>query len=192
MKTINIKGKEYVTVNERLIYFRSQDQYANWQIHEDVVSIDDNGGIFKVTICDQDGVVRAMAHAQEDKGSSYINKTSFLENGFTSALGRALGYLGIGIDTSIASADEVNIAVKKQDNPKRQTASAESAKIKLIEDSDNWKKVLSYLAANANKDYKGLLDTLRTKYTINSTLNSKLKKYKEELELKDIFVNPTK
>ena len=34
MKTINIKGKEYVTVNERLIYFRSQDQYANWQIHE--------------------------------------------------------------------------------------------------------------------------------------------------------------
>ena len=51
---------------------------------------DDNGGIFKVTICDQDGVVRAMAHAQEDKGSSYINKTSFLENGFTSALAELL------------------------------------------------------------------------------------------------------
>jgi hypothetical protein len=114
-----------------------------------------------------------------------------LENGFTSALGRALGYLGIGIDTSIASADEVNIAVKKQENPKASTTSAEDAKIKLIENSDNWKKVLNYLSANANKDYKGLLDTLRTKYTINSTLNSKLKKYKEELELKDIFVNPS-
>ena len=37
-----------------------------------------------------------------------------LENGFTSALGRALGYLGIGIDTSIASADEVVNAVNNQ------------------------------------------------------------------------------
>ena len=41
----------------------------------------------------------AVAHSQEYRDSSYINKTSFVENGFTSALGRALGYLGIGIDT---------------------------------------------------------------------------------------------
>ena len=50
--------------------------------------------------------------------SSYINKTSFVENGFTSALGRALGYLGIGIDTSIASANEVQNAVKNQSSVK--------------------------------------------------------------------------
>ena len=54
------------------------------------------------------------AHSQEYRDSSYINKTSFVENGFTSALGRALGYLGIGIDTSIASANEVQNAVKNQ------------------------------------------------------------------------------
>jgi gluconate kinase len=58
----------------------------------------------------------ASAHSQEYRDSSYINKTSFVENGFTSALGRALGYLGIGIDTSIASANEVQNAVKNQDN----------------------------------------------------------------------------
>ena len=56
----------------------------------------------------------AVAHAQEYRDSSYINKTSFVENGFTSALGRALGYLGIGIDTAIASADEVQTAVNNQ------------------------------------------------------------------------------
>src|SRR5210317_225920 len=114
MKTINIKGKEYVTVNERLIHFRTNKNYQDWQIHEDVISVDSEGGIFKVTICDSNGVVRAQAHAQEDRDSSYINKTSFLENGFTSALGRALGYLGIGIDAAIASADEVTNAVNNQ------------------------------------------------------------------------------
>jgi ssDNA-binding Zn-finger/Zn-ribbon topoisomerase 1 len=44
-----------------------------------------------------------------------INKTSFVENCETSAWGRALGNLGIGIDDSIASAEEVDMAIKKQE-----------------------------------------------------------------------------
>jgi len=114
MKSVNIKGKEYITVNERLIFFRSQPQYKGWRISEDVVSLDDKEGLFKVTIINPDGFEMAVAHAQEYRDSSYINKTSFVENGFTSALGRALGYLGIGIDTAIATADEVQTAVNNQ------------------------------------------------------------------------------
>jgi hypothetical protein len=114
LKSINIKGKEYVTVNQRLIFFRSQPEYKGWRITEDVVSLDEKEGLFKVTIINPDGFEMAVAHAQEYRDSSYINKTSFVENGFTSALGRALGYLGIGIDTAIASADEVQTAVKNQ------------------------------------------------------------------------------
>ena len=115
MKTINIKGKEYITVNERLIYFRKEEVFTNWGIVESIVSLDDKEGIFKVEILDADGDIVVSAHAQEYRDSSYINKTSFLENGFTSALGRALGYLGIGIDASIATADEVTNAVNNQD-----------------------------------------------------------------------------
>lgn len=114
MKSVNIKGKEYITVNERLIFFRTQPQYKGWRISEDVVSLDEKEGLFKVTIINPDGFEMAVAHAQEYRDSSYINKTSFVENGFTSALGRALGYLGIGIDTAIASADEVQTAVNNQ------------------------------------------------------------------------------
>ena len=114
MKTINIKGKEYITVNERLIYFRNTNEFEGFGIKEDIVSIDDTEGIFKVTIYDSNGEPIVSAHAQEYRDSSYINKTSFVENGFTSALGRALGYLGIGIDTSIASANEVQNAVTNQ------------------------------------------------------------------------------
>ena len=115
MKTINIKGNKYVTVNERLIYFRQQEQFKNWQIVESLVSIDTIEGIFKCTINDAAGNIVATAHTQEYRDSSYINKTSFVENGFTSALGRALGYLGIGIDTAIASDDEVTNAKNNQD-----------------------------------------------------------------------------
>ena len=115
MKTVNIKGKEYITVNERLLYFRNADAYKGWRIVEDLIAIDEKEGVFKVTILDLEGNEICSAHAQEYRDSSYINKTSFLENGFTSALGRALGYLGIGIDTAIASANEVSNAVKNQE-----------------------------------------------------------------------------
>ena len=56
----------------------------------------------------------ATGIAQEDKSSSYINKTSYVENCETSAWGRALGNLGIGIETSIASSNEVSMAIAKQ------------------------------------------------------------------------------
>ena len=140
MKTINIKGKEYITVNERLIYFRNQANFKGWQIIETIVSIDDKEGIFKVSLFNDKGHEIASAHAQEYRDSSYINKTSFVENGFTSALGRALGYLGIGIDTSIASAEEVKNAVSNQkqataeDDLKWLTEAQLNATLKATED----------------------------------------------------------
>ena len=152
MKTINIKGKEYITVNERLIYFRNTNEFKGFGIKEDIVSIDDTEGIFKVTIYDSNGEPIVSAHAQEYRDSSYINKTSFVENGFTSALGRALGYLGIGIDTSIASANEVQNAVtnQKSDNKKWLTESQLNATLKATKDQAE--KVLSTF--KMKKDYR--------------------------------------
>tara|TARA_R110002096_G_scaffold435687_1_gene662081 strand:- start:2991 stop:3488 length:498 start_codon:yes stop_codon:yes gene_type:complete len=139
MKKINIKGKEYITVNERLIYFRNKDEFKGFGIKEDIVTIDEKEGIFKVTIYNTNGDSIVSAHAQEYRDSSYINKTSFVENGFTSALGRALGYLGIGIDTSIASANEVQNAVNNQketptDNRNWLTESQLNATLKATKD----------------------------------------------------------
>lgn len=152
MKTINIKGKEYITVNERLIYFRNTNEFKGFGIKEDIVSIDDTEGIFKVTIYDSNGEPIVSAHAQEYRDSSYINKTSFVENGFTSALGRALGYLGIGIDTSIASANEVQNAVTNQklDNKKWLTESQLNATLKATKDQAE--KVLNTF--KMKKDYR--------------------------------------
>ncbi len=143
MKTINIKGKDYITVNERLKHFRNEPTFKGWQICEQLVHIDEKEGIFKVTICDTKGVEMASAHSQEYRDSSYINKTSFVENGFTSALGRALGYLGIGIDTSIASANEVQNAVKNQNNDNKKWLTDAQFNATLKATKEQAEKVLS-------------------------------------------------
>ena len=114
MKTINIKGKEYIPVNERLKHFRNSEEFKGYRINEEVIDLTDKEGVFKATIFDNEGNPISAAHAQEYRDNGYINKTSFVENGFTSALGRALGYLGIGIDASIASSDEVQTAIHNQ------------------------------------------------------------------------------
>lgn len=113
MKTVNIKGKNYVMVNERIKYFR--DNFKDWSLTSELVSLTDDSCVIKAVVSDENGRVIATGFAQENRESSMINKTSFVENCETSAWGRALGNLGIGIDDSIASAEEVDMAIKKQD-----------------------------------------------------------------------------
>ena len=114
-KTTNIKGKEYVEVNQRLLFFRNEPAYAGWSIESDLVDLQPDRCCIKAMIRDADGRIRATGHAHEDRTSSMINKTSYVENCETSAFGRALAALGIGIETSIASANEVSMAIAKQD-----------------------------------------------------------------------------
>lgn len=115
MKSINIKGKNYVMVNERIKHFRTSEEYKGWSLVSEIIAIDNESCVMKGIVIDNNGTIRATGHAQEDRTSSMINKTSFIENCETSAWGRALGCLGIGIDESIASAEEVNMAIKKQE-----------------------------------------------------------------------------
>ena len=126
-KTTNIRGKQYVEVNERIKFFRQEEQYKNWGIHTDFPLIDDTQCMCRCTITTPEGTVVAQGHAHEERGSSNINKTSYVENCETSAVGRALAMLGIGIDTSIASANEVSDAIAKQE-------STSSKKIKQVQE----------------------------------------------------------
>jgi len=116
-KTTNIKGKQYVEVNERVKAFRILSEYAGYSLQTELLHLDADSCVVRATICNADGQVIAQGMAQEDKSSSMINKTSYVENCETSAVGRALGFLGIGIETSIATADEVGMAIAKQEAP---------------------------------------------------------------------------
>jgi hypothetical protein len=116
MKTISIHGKQYVEVKERIRYFR--ETYKDWSLTSDVIELTDDRCVIKATISNEKDRVIATGIAYETQGSSYINKTSFVENCETSAWGRALANIGIGLDVAIASADEV-LNAKAQDNPKK-------------------------------------------------------------------------
>ncbi len=121
LRTTNIKGKDYVEVNTRVEWFREHEtKYADWSLTTEIIEITKERCILKAVIADETGRVRATGLAYEDAGTSYINKTSYIENCETSAWGRALGNLGIGISSSIASKEEVENAIAQQDRIKQE------------------------------------------------------------------------
>lgn len=112
LDTVNIKGKDYVQVNDRVKAFRSV--CPGGVIETEMVYYEGGRVMFKATVKDQDDRILATGYAEEKEGSTMINKTSFIENCETSAVGRALGFAGIGIDGSMASAEEVATAIINQ------------------------------------------------------------------------------
>ena len=92
LKTIDIKGVPYVKVNERLKYFR--ENFSGWSLDSEIINLDENTITKKAIIRDENGTIRATGTAQEKKDSTFINKSSYIENCETSAWGRALANLG--------------------------------------------------------------------------------------------------
>lgn len=123
--TTNIKGKEYAEVNQRIKAFRMV--YPGGQIITELMSNEGGVCVFKATVCDHTGFILGTGTAYEKESSSYINKTSYIENCETSAVGRALGMCGFGIDTSVASADEVLNAVNNQQPAVKPYSGAQTA-----------------------------------------------------------------
>jgi hypothetical protein len=56
-KTTNIKGKEYVEVNQRVIAFRTLPQYKGFALSTELISLDPESCVVKATILDPDGNV---------------------------------------------------------------------------------------------------------------------------------------
>lgn len=120
LKTVDIKGKAYVPVAERIKAF--WEKYPDGDIITEIISNFDGTCVMKASIY-INGKLRATGHACEKENTSYLNKVSFLENCETSCIGRAMGILGIGLDGDIASAEEVGNAIYAQ------TTTADKTKI---------------------------------------------------------------
>ena len=114
LQTVDVKGKNYVEVNKRVMAFRELE--PNGSILTEIISLENGVVVMKATVSSGEGQVLGTGFAYEKESSSYINKTSYIENCETSAVGRALGFCGIGVDTSIASAEEVSNAIQQQEN----------------------------------------------------------------------------
>ncbi len=112
IKTTDVKGKEYAEVPQRVKAFRSV--YPMGAIITEILSHENGVVVMQATCYSDNENVLSTGIAYEKEGSSYINKTSYIENCETSAVGRALGFAGFGIDASIASAEEVMNAQYQQ------------------------------------------------------------------------------
>ena len=152
IKTTDIKGKNYAEVNQRIKAFRMV--YPTGTIETKLVSNENGVCIFKAVVGyldeNQNMIILGTGNAYEKEGSSFINKTSYIENCETSAVGRALGMAGFGIDVSIASAEEVQNAMQQQDEMK-----AEELGNQLI-----GKKEIEILEATVQKYNKTETDTM--------------------------------
>lgn len=135
LKTTPIKGKDYVEVNRRVNAFRQL--MPNGRIDTNILHLDGGICVIKATVYDDDGNLLASGIAEEKESSSFINKTSYVENCETSAVGRALGFLGIGIDGSICSAEELTNAINNQNNtkPKGEQPTDWEEKIKIYSEA---------------------------------------------------------
>jgi len=144
MKKINIKGNDYIPVNQKVLHFR-QNFKAN--IETELLEFDFREGFCVVkAIIKEGGTILAsgLAHEFRDDATSFVNSTSFVENAETSAIGRALACLGIGIDDSYASADEVQRAQAMQ-KPKATPASNMSVS------SGDWQSAIIPIGKNKGK-----------------------------------------
>lgn len=134
--TVDVKDKPYATVTERIKAFRKL--YPEGFICTDILSNENGVCIIKATVgfVNENGErqVLGTGTAYEKENSSFINKTSYIENCETSACGRALGMCGLGIDTDVASAEEVKTAILQQEAEKHITAEKRKALEKSCKD----------------------------------------------------------
>lgn len=110
-KAVTIKGRKYVLVSDRVIFFN--ENYPEGSIKTELITQPtDKIVVIKATVTPD---VKLSAryftgYSQAVIGEGYINKTAALENAETSAVGRALALMGIGVIDSIASIDELTKA----------------------------------------------------------------------------------
>lgn len=140
--TVNIKGKKYSTVNER--HKHLLQYFPEARFNEEILFHDVDRVIVKVELYIGD-VIYSVGHAEEFRNSSFINKTSALENGSSSALGRCLAAFGLS-GSEYASAEELVNALNNQNTNTNKPVSIkdeikkQTTETKLTALYSNWKK----------------------------------------------------
>lgn len=129
----NLVVKNYAEVNQRIKAFRMV--YPTGTIETEMSSNENGVVIFRANVYDNEDRLLATGTAYEKENSTFINKTSYIENCETSAIGRALGIAGFGIDTSVASAEEVQNAINNQEVNDKPKTPKKTSKVVMIQDT---------------------------------------------------------
>lgn len=167
IKKTDIKGKKYAEVSERILAFRKLN--PNGRIITEIIDKTENDVTIKAIIYDEGEKELATGYASETK-KGLVNSISMLENCETSAIGRALGFCGFGIDNGIASGQDMEkVEQYKQKNKKEEVfdkiyiSYEEAMKIVKIAINDLCRKqgvIVSDLSVVINRELWATLEEL--------------------------------
>lgn len=109
IKTMKVGAGDYAKVSERVNAFRKV--YPTGSIITEIENMNEDETEVRILAIIKDGEnIISTARATEKKearGKMTINLTDMIENCETSAVGRALGFAGFGIDNEIASGEDI-------------------------------------------------------------------------------------
>lgn len=168
--------KDYVEVNVRIMKF--YEKYPEGRILTEIVKWENEVIVMKATAYrDNSEVPASTGYAYGKEGSSFINKTSALENCETSAVGRALAILGFEIKKSVASKEEV--------------ANAQLQQASIKQSSDGFGTVVfeSKGPQKQSNDYRITEKQLKRLYTLGNNVGISSEKIKSQV-LKEFGVEP--
>lgn len=102
-----IKGKDYLQVMHRLVWFR--EEHPDWGIETEFMQVTDNSATAKATVRDGSGRIIATGH----KFETAQGFPDFLEKAETGATGRALALCGYGTQFT----DDLEEGTRLADSP---------------------------------------------------------------------------
>lgn len=167
-KAVDIKGKKYVLVSDRVLYFN--EVYTNGSIQTQLVSDVNSGRVIVKAVITPDHKTSERfftGFSQAVIGDGMVNKTSALENAETSAVGRGLALMGIGVIESIASVDELNKAFGSEGKQPERIKTAFEKQIESETDLEKLQKIrtkiatMSYGAPQKNRMYATVDERIR-------------------------------
>lgn len=191
---IKVKDKDYIQVNQRVKAFRYV--YPKGKIETKIISLDGETNkrlvLMRCEVFDDLGNLLSTGYAEEKEDSTFINKTSFIENCETSAIGRALGMAGFGIDTSIASAEEVETAIANQEKKEEKPTQTKLNQFYLLYAEDEITKICDHYKVNNPEELSRKVVDEYIKNRKDKLEEAKQKQYEEmkAKPLKDNGENP--
>jgi len=117
---INLKGKQYLQVTHRLMWFR--EVYSSGSIITEAISIEPI--VFKATILDNEGRVLGTGHGSATTKANAVWSGREVEKAETAAIGRALATAGFGTQFADGFEDDEHPSDTPISKPPKQAATA--------------------------------------------------------------------
>lgn len=173
LEVVSLKGKEYMPVAQRLIWFREENKHE-LSITTELLSVTDKRAVAKATIS-KGGIVLSQGTKAED----IADFKDFIEKAETGSIGRALAHLGYGTQFApeleegerIVDAPQskvVNLSPQKEYNPYpdiikstiKINGIANDVVLKLLKDTYNVDKLVKLTPAQSS-DFVKLLNKIK-------------------------------